>query len=126
MLGSFVGFVIVECLGDDVTKVDAAHDEAELGQVALVIPPEQDEGNGQSCADDVKHWCHGSAPHHFKVHIESHGVLEVVGVGSQLVCVVVLKPQAVVGVVTDNLVSPAVAVALDGVLAVVCVELEHI
>jgi hypothetical protein len=51
------------------------------------------------------------------------GVLKVVGVGLQLVCVMVLKPQGVVSAVAPHLVCPTVAVALDGVFAAVGVEL---
>jgi hypothetical protein len=53
------------------------------------------------------------------------GVLEVVRLGLQLMCVIILKPQVVACDVAVNLVPPSVAVAHDGVLAVVCVECVH-
>jgi hypothetical protein len=55
--------------------------------------------------------------------VNDDGVLEVVGVGLQLVCIMVLKPQVIACCVAGNFVAPTVAVALDGVLAVVGVEL---
>ena len=113
---------IVERLGQDVTKVDAAHDKSEFVDDALAVPSKVDERAGQNRTDDVKEWCHGLASNHFKVHIEGHGVLKVVGVGLQLVCVMVLKPQGVVGVVAPHLVCPAVAKRTDGVFAVIGVE----
>jgi hypothetical protein len=59
----------------------------------------------------------------FKVLAENVSVFKVVGIGLQLVCIMVLKPQSVVCGGAGNLVRPTVAVAFDGVLAVICVEL---
>ena len=53
---------------------------------------------------------------------ENVGVLKVVGVGLQLVCVIILNPHAVASGVAGNFIRPAVAVAFDGVLAVCGVE----
>ena len=64
----------------------------------------------------------GSAVQALKVLREDCGVLKVVGVGLQLVSVMVLKPQVVACDVAEHFVPPTVAVALDGVLAVVGVE----
>jgi hypothetical protein len=58
-----------------------------------------------------------------EILVNDDGVLEVVGVGLQLVSVMVLKPQVIACCVAGNFVAPTVAVALDGVLAVVGVEL---
>ena len=49
---------VVECLGQQVTKVDAAHDEAGFVDVALAVPSEIDECAGDERAEDIKHWCH--------------------------------------------------------------------
>ena len=58
-----------------------------------------------------------------EVLVNDDGVLEVVGVGLQLVCIMVLKPQVIACCVAGNFVAPTIAVALDGVLTVVGVEL---
>lgn len=92
-------------------------------QDAFAVPPEQDESAGEKRPEDVEKRSHGSALQAFKVLVDGAGVLEVVGVGLQLVCVMVLEPQGVVGVVTPHFVCPAVAEAFDGVLAILCVEL---
>jgi hypothetical protein len=65
----------------------------------------------------------GSAVQALEVLVDGCGVLKVVGIGLQLVSVMVLEPQGVIGAVAGNLVRPAVAVAFDGVLAAVGVEL---
>ena len=54
---------------------------------------------------------------------ENAGVLKVVGLGLQLVCVIILNPHAVASGVAGNFIRPAVAVAFDGELAVCGVEL---
>lgn len=64
----------------------------------------------------------GSVVQIFKVLREHQGVLKVVGVGLQLSGFVILKPQVVACYVAMHFVPPTVAVAIDGVLAVVGVE----
>lgn len=59
----------------------------------------------------------------FKVLAENVSVFKVVGVGLQLICIMVLEPQVIACCVAGNFVAPTVAVALDGVLAAVGVEL---
>ena len=61
-----------------------------------------------------------STPDHFEIHIEHHGVGEVLGFQLQLVCIVVLKEQRLDlwDVQVSHLVCPTVAVACDVVLAV--------
>lgn len=71
----------------------------------------------------VKFFGRGSVVQILKVLRENCGVLKVVGVGLQLVCIMVLKPQVVACDVAEHFVPPTVAVALDGVLAAVGVEL---
>ena len=71
----------------------------------------------------VKFFGHGSVVQVLKVLREDCGVLKVVGSGLQLVSVMVLKPQVVACDVAEHFVSPTVAVAFDGVLAAVGVEL---
>ena len=75
----------------------------------------------------VKFFGHGcSTVQTLKVLVNDTGVFKVVGVGLQLVCVIVLKPQVVARGVADDFVCPSVAVAHDGVFAVVCVECVHL
>ena len=56
----------------------------------------------------VKFFGHGSVVQVLKVLGEDCGVLEVVGVGLQLVSVMVLKPQGVVSAVAPHLVCPTI------------------
>jgi hypothetical protein len=58
-LGLVVGFNVVECFGQDVTKVEAACDKGEFVQDALAIPSKVDERAGQNRTNDVKEWTHG-------------------------------------------------------------------
>ena len=85
-----------------------------FSQPAYIIP----QSNGI-----VKFFGHGSVVQVLKVLREDCGVLKVVGSGLQLVSVMVLKPQVVACDVAEHFVSPTVAVAHDGVLAAVGVEL---
>jgi hypothetical protein len=54
---------------------------------------------------------------------ENAGVLKVVGLGLQLVCVIILNPHLIACGVAGNFICPAVAVAFDGEFAVCGVEL---
>lgn len=65
----------------------------------------------------------GSAVQALEVLVDGCSVLEVVGIGLQLVSVMVLKPQVVACDVAEHFVPPTVAVAFNGVLAAVGVEL---
>ena len=71
----------------------------------------------------VKFLGRGSVVQILKVLREDCGVLKVVGIGLQLFSVMVLKPQVVACDVAEHFVPPTVAIAHDGVLAVVGVEL---